>query len=97
MARMCEDIVVKNKEAVKDLFINKTPKPELENKMCNQISSACVTPPPPFTGSRNDEEFKKADEDELEMMKTMAQMEEQGMSGTVRFSSPTCNLYVLWQ
>jgi hypothetical protein len=89
MVRMCEDIVVKNKEAIKELIVNKTPKPELERKICNELSSACVTLPPPYTGNRQDEEFKEADEEELEMMQTMAKMEQQGMSGTV------CSLLVL--
>lgn len=87
MARLCENIVVNNKEAVKKLLGNRTPRGELEQKMCNEISTVCVKPPPPFTGSRPDEEFEKADEEQLEMMKTMAQMEEQGMSGTVRHSA----------
>lgn len=88
MARICESIVVENKEAVKALLANRTPRVELEQKMCHEVSSVCVTPPPPFTGSRPDEEFEIADPEQLEMMKTMAQMEEQGMSGTVRSLTP---------
>lgn len=90
MARICEDIVVKNKDAVKELLVNRTPRPEFEQKLCNGVASACTSPTPPFTGTREDEEFQKADEEQLEMMKTMAQMEEQGMSGTVRLPQAYC-------
>lgn len=90
MARLCDDIVVKNKKAVQELLVNRTPKPELQQKLCKEVSTVCVEPPPPYQGKREDEEFKKADEEDLEMMRTMAKMEEQGMSGTVRTSDYTC-------
>jgi hypothetical protein len=93
MARLCENIIVQNKAAVQELLVNKTPKEELERKLCYEVSSACSRPTPAFTGSREDEEFKVADKDDLELLKTLAQMEEQGMSGTVRSSD--CNYTTL--
>jgi hypothetical protein len=83
MARLCENIVGDHDTDISELLYKHVGRKELEQAMCHDLSSACTQQAQPFTGSRPDEDFTEEDPEHLNMMRMMAQMEEQGMSGTV--------------
>lgn len=85
MARMCEDIVGDHDTDLAELLLANPGRATVEQQLCYDLSSACVKKPPKFSGPRPDgEDFEEIDTEELGMLRMMATMQEQGMSGNVR-------------
>lgn len=85
MARMCEDIVGDHDTDLAELLLANPGRATVEQQLCYDLSSACVQKPPQFSGPRPDgEDFEEIDTEELGMLRMMATMQDQGMSGNVR-------------
>ena len=86
IAKVCETVLEDTDTDLSELLVHDKPLAAVTHALCHELTPSCVKATPKFSGPRPDgEEWVPVDEQQLQMQRMLAQMEADGMSGSVRF------------
>jgi hypothetical protein len=84
IAKVCEELLGEHDIDISEKLFKEASRADITNLLCNELTSVCTGKQPIFQGPRPDgEDWKEADLEEIKLQRMLAQLEGDGMSGSV--------------